>query len=189
MNFEQSRPLGVRRITSKPKSVLNPNFRFDHTRHPTGHAERGASAAADAARHSSGCNHCSGQKSGKSTNLGRPPTFADSSQSRQSCTRERRTTLASHRAIFAIHRCRRAAAAPTTHTREACRGTCSPSRCQHRGFVGSSRREEALKKPSAFGSASGNLPSPQESMRSLQASGRRAAPTRSCKQTPPQLLA
>jgi hypothetical protein len=26
--------------------------------------------------------------------------------------------------------------------------------------MGSSRREEALKKPSAFGSASGNLPSP-----------------------------
>jgi hypothetical protein len=26
LNFEQSRPLGVRRITSKPKSVLNPKF-------------------------------------------------------------------------------------------------------------------------------------------------------------------
>lgn len=89
-----------------------------------------------------------------------PPTFADSSRSQQSHTREGRTTLASHRAIFAIHRCRRAAAAPTTHTREACRGTCSPSRCQRRGFVGSSRREEALKKPSAIGSAHGNLPSP-----------------------------
>jgi hypothetical protein len=107
-------------------------------------ALRRASAAAAAARRPSGCNHCSGQKSGKPANPGIPPTFADSSQSRRSCTRERRTTLASHRAIFAIHRCRRAAAAPTTHTREACRGTCSPSRCQHRGFVGSSRREEAL---------------------------------------------
>ena len=40
------------------------------------------------------------------------------------------------------------------------KGHCSPSRRQHRGFMGSSRREEALKKPSAFGSASGNLPSP-----------------------------
>jgi hypothetical protein len=26
LNFEQPRPLGVRRITSKPKSVLNPKF-------------------------------------------------------------------------------------------------------------------------------------------------------------------
>ena len=47
-----------------------------------------------------------------------------------------------------------------TRTRSNRQGTCSPSRCQLRGFMGSSRREEALKKPSAFGSASGNLPSP-----------------------------
>ena len=139
---------------SRLKSVSTQKSQSDHTRHPTGRAAP-ASAAAAAARRPSGCNHRSGQKSGKPANPGIPPTFADSSQSRQSYTRERRTTLASHRAIFAIHRCRRAAAAPTTHTREACRGTCSPSRCQHRGFVGSSRREEALKKPSAIGSASG----------------------------------
>ena len=48
-----------------------------------------------------------------------------------------------------------------SHTRTAlAKGHCSPSRCQYRGFMGSGRREEALKKPSTLGSAAGNLPSP-----------------------------
>jgi hypothetical protein len=94
--------------------------------------------------------------------------------------------LASHRAIFAIHRCRRAAAAPTTHTRGACRGTRSPSRCQHRGFLGSSRREEALKKPSAIGSASGSLPSPPNGMRSFPGERPLHAQSRSRKQAKQQ---
>jgi hypothetical protein len=49
LKLVQSRTLGVLRITSKPKSVLKQNFRFDHTRHPTGRAERKASTAAGAA--------------------------------------------------------------------------------------------------------------------------------------------
>jgi len=47
-----------------------------------------------------------------------------------------------------------------TQADNAYHGTCSPSRRRYRGFTGSRRREEALKKPSSIGSALGSLPSP-----------------------------
>ena len=144
---------------SRLKSVSTQKSQSDHTRHPTGRAAPGSAAAA-AARRPSSCSRPSRAEVGQTSESRTAAGIRRQLSITTIMYTGGRTALASRRAIFAIHRCRRAAATPTTLAHEACRGTCSLSRCQRRGFMGSSRREEALKKPSAIGSASGSLPSP-----------------------------
>ena len=147
------------RITSEPKSGFITNRQNQSASIASCTRLRHSSTAAEQHRRAGGKHH-SGRKSGNPSNLTEPPTSSDSSRTWQSRTQAGGRSSGSPEAIFANHRFRQLPQRRQTHANNAYHGTCSPSKRRYRGFTGSRRREEALKKPSSIRSAIGNLPSP-----------------------------
>ena len=174
------------RITSEPKFGFYTNRQKRSTIITSCTRLRHGSTAAEQRRRT-GCKHYSGRKSSNPSNLNEPPTSSYSSRTWQLRSPAAGRASGKPEALFANHRIRQLPQCHLMHTNSAYHGTCSPSRRRHRGFTGSRRREEALKKPSSIRSASGNLPSPPKRHEESPCEQPQPSADASLQATPPQL--